>query len=512
MSETSVVPFPDRPDTRPSNEKGLAALMKLANAARETMQLDQARRAYEQILSFRPGDLDACIGLMRCHFYAQNWAEAWKAFEVRFRVMGEPPAVFVTDRTGQRREKPRWTGGPAPKSLLVLDEQGMGDTIQFMRFLPRLIAGGTQVTLVTHRRLFALIRAAGITCPLRPMDEPGSVTGIEAWSPLLSLPMAMGSPAVGMDQPYLGVDPARIARWRSWLGPAGLKVGIAWQGNPKAPVDAGRSAGLAALGPLAAIPGVRLVSLQQTAGADQLAATPFGRRILVPPPDFDAGPDAFLDTAALMASLDLVVTVDTAVAHVAGALGRPVAVALQARDADWRWTPGQTRSPWYPSATLYRQAAPGDWWSAFARIAEDIRSGLERRKVSPGMPVTPVSIGELLDKITILAIKADRMEPGAKRDNVGKELTALRQVQASLLLRDGAIATLYEELKRVNERLWIIEDDIRACEARKDFGPEFIDLARAVYVTNDRRAALKSEINSRSGSTLREEKSYASSS
>ncbi|HRJ70318.1 MAG TPA: tetratricopeptide repeat protein, partial [Beijerinckiaceae bacterium] len=228
MSETSVIPFPDRFDATSLQDKGLAALLKLANSARESLQLDQARRAYEHILSFDPDNLDARIGLMRCHFYAENWPEAFKALEVRFQVMGDPPQVFVTDRKGNRRAKPRWTGGPAPGSLLVLDEQGMGDTLQFMRFLPRLISGGTRVTLVTHRRLFALIRAAGIACELRPMDQAGSVTGIEAWSPLLSLPMAMGLGAadIPMRRPYLAVDPARVARWRAWLGPAGLKVGV----------------------------------------------------------------------------------------------------------------------------------------------------------------------------------------------------------------------------------------------------------------------------------------------
>ena len=159
---------------------------------------------------------------------------------------------------------------------------------------------------------------------------------------------------------------------------------------------------------------------------------------------------------------------------------------------------------------LYRQDTQGDWWSAFARIAEDIRIGLRNRQTPPGMPMTPVSIGELLDKITILEIKAERMPDGPKRGNVQRELAALQSVRSRLALKHAQLPALYKELKHVNEQLWVIEDDIRACEARRDFGDAFIRLARAVYVTNDRRATLKSEINGLSGSTLREEKSYAS--
>jgi hypothetical protein len=490
---------------------GFESMIRLADRAREAMRLDEARRAYEQVLKLRPDNLDAQIGLMRCHFYAENWVEAWKAFEVRFRRMDRPPQVTGRDASGKPFVKPRWTGGPAPKSLLILDEQGMGDSIQFIRFLPRL-AAGTRMILVTHRRLFGLIRTMGLDIELRPMDEAGTVAGVDAWTPLLSLPMALGAGAadLAMRQSYLKADPTRIERWRAGLAVSSFKVGIAWQGNPKAPVDANRSAPLSALAPLAAIPGVQLISLQRDAGAEQLGSAAFDARVIRMPSDFDAGPDAFLDTAALMMSLDLVVTVDTAVAHLAGALGRPAAVALSAHDADWRWIPGRGRSPWYPSLRLFRQPERGDWFGAFAQIAEEIRVALRRRDERK-TPRAPVSIGELLDKITILTIKNEKLPPGAKRDNVRKELSALMESWKALGLTGGRIGQLEKALRLVNEQLWTIEDDIRACESEKDFGDKFISLARAVYITNDRRALLKSQVNDLSGSVLREEKSYHSS-
>lgn len=489
----------------------LRSLIRHANELRETGRFREAQAIYADILKQRPDDVYAAIGKMRTHFYLEEWAEAWPALDIRFRFMDTPPSVQGRSAEGTPVAKPRWTGGPAPKSLLVLDEQGMGDTLQFMRFLPRLAAQGTEITFVTHRRLFGLIRTMGTPMTLRAMDVGGSVAGIESWTPLLNLPgaMGLGSDDLTMSAPYIQAEPERIERWRGWLGCDGFRVGIAWQGNPKAPVDAGRSAPLAAFAPLAALPGVRLISLQHGVGTEQLEAVPFGKRIEIPGPDFDAGADAFLDTAALIMSLDLIVTVDTAVAHVAAALGRPVLLLLQARDADWRWIPGHARTRWYPSVRLLRQEQQGDWWSAVLKASDEVRRRATHAHAGGVQPLTPVSVGELLDKISILDIKRERLPEGIKRSNVVKELTALVKVATDHGLMSSATEALRAELKTVNEALWDIEDDIRRQEALADFGPRFIELARAVYVTNDRRAELKSELNQRSGSALREEKSYA---
>lgn len=510
MVETAAIPQ-SAGEATAGRRVDLRTLVRLANDWRETGRFREAQEIYARILAERPGDVYAAIGKMRTHFYLEEWDKAWPALDIRFRFMDNPPSVSARNAAGEVIEKPRWTGGPAPRSLLVLDEQGMGDTIQFMRFLPQLVAGGTAVTFVTHRRLFSLIRTLGVPMELRAMDVGGSVSGIDAWTPLLNLPGAMGlkSPDLGMASPYIHAEPARTERWRAWLGREGFRIGIAWQGNPKAPVDAGRSAPLAALAPLATLPGTRLISLQHGAGADQIAAVPFGARIETPGPDFDAGPDAFLDTAALIMSLDLVVTVDSAVAHVAAALGRPVILALQERDADWRWIPGDRTTRWYPSMTMIRQDRHGDWWSAYIKIAEEVRRQVTRKASGGAQPMTPVSVGELFDKISILEIKRERLSDPAKRANVLRELEALQSVVTEEGLERADSVGLRGELKLVNEALWEIEDDIRRCEAVGDFGPRFIELARAVYITNDRRADIKSQLNRLSGSALREEKSYA---
>ena len=162
-------------------------------------------------------------------------------------------------------------------------------------------------------------------------------------------------------------DPQRVATWHDRLGSHGLKIGVALQGNPDSQAELGRSYPIACLGKLASLPGVRLISLQKHHGLDQLAMAPAGLRIETP--ELDTGPDAFVDTAAVMQNLDLVVTSDTSIAHLAGALGRPVWVALQ-QVPDWRWQLGRDDCPWYPSMRLFRQTSRGDWDGVFARIAD----------------------------------------------------------------------------------------------------------------------------------------------
>ncbi len=202
-----------------------------------------------------------------------------------------------------------------------------------------------------------------------------------------------------------------VARWRERLGGHGLKIGICWQGNPDVKVDIGRSFPLRCFQPLAAITGVRLISLQKAHGLDQLGNLPSGMEVETLGEEFDAGPDAFIDTAAVMSCLDLVVTSDTSVAHLAGALGRPVWVALK-HVPDWRWMLDRSDSPWYSTMKLYRQTIRDDWDSVFDQLAADVAN--LKADTEPGsataLPQIPGSMGELLDKITTSKLR----RPGSR--------------------------------------------------------------------------------------------------
>jgi hypothetical protein len=284
-------------------------------------------------------------------------------------------------------------------------------------------------------------------------------------------------------------------------------VGIAWQDNPQHKWDRHRSLPLAQFAPLAAVPGVHLLNLQKGPGCEQLRAlqgrfpvTDFGDEL-------DATAGAFMDTAAVIANLDLVITTDTALAHLAGALGAPVWVALSTV-VDWRWLLGRDDSPWYPSLRLFRQRALGDWPEVFGRMAQELE---QRVRTSQGGRSVLVEIapGELLDKLTILHLKAARITDAAKLRHVRAELVTLEAARARSVPGSVELARLEAELQAVNAALWEIEDALRLCEREQDFGPRFIDLARSVYRHNDARAALKRQINALLGAPFAEQKAYA---
>jgi hypothetical protein len=387
----------------------------------------------------------------------------------------------------------------------------LGDTVQFCRYLPLLEATGAHVVFAAQNKLGVLVRTVSPTVKVVGFDKVPARFDCHCY--LMSLPLAFGTSVetIPATVPYLTVEAARIERWRRRLGTHGLKIGLCWQGNARNKDEFGRPFPLAALADLARLPGVRLISLQKEAGTEQLATLPEGMTVETLGEKFDAGPDAFLDSAAVIQCLDLVISCDTAIAHLAGALGRPVWLALKAMP-DWRWMTGRTDSPWYPTARLFRQRTPGDWAPVFAEMVQAVAGRLAM--AAPGKaagfptPTVPVSWGELVDKITILEIKSERLSDDTKRANVVKELNLLADL-AALHPEPAPLADLRGSLKTVNTTLWEVEDRLRDKEAAGLFDEEFIALARAVYKHNDHRAALKRVINELLGSELVEEKSYA---
>jgi hypothetical protein len=229
---------------------------------------------------------------------------------------------------------------------------------------------GGFVVLVCQQALARLLaRAPGID---RLASSEDSAPEADVYAPLLSLPRLLGTTlaTIPADVPYLKAEPELVERWTRALAPPtdGLRVGIVWQGNPKHDKDRERSAPLRLFAALARVEGVRLFSLQKGFGTEQLA----GIAGLFPVTDLGPGLEDFVDTAAVLANLDLVVTVDSAVAHLAGALGVPVWVAVPFFP-DWRWLLGRDDSPWYPTMRLFRQETRGDWAGVFERMAVALR-------------------------------------------------------------------------------------------------------------------------------------------
>jgi tetratricopeptide (TPR) repeat protein len=327
-----------------------AALVNLSSVQKERGHLPAAEATLRRALALAPKDPVLLYNWSLLMLLQDRPAEAWEGWEQRFRAGAVPPRAFT---------QPQWDGGElGGRTLLVHAEQGLGDVIQFCRYLPA-IKG--KVLFEAPPRLVRLLSANPAMPPMLPAGAP--LPPFDLVAPLLSLPARLAPDPV--TPPYIYADTERTAQWRDRIGRDGLRVGIAWQGFSGRHEDRGRSVPLGCFAPLAGVPGVRLISLQRGEGEEQLAACPFPVEVL---PGLDDGPDAFMDTAAVMDCLDLVVTSDTSIAHLAGALGRPVWVALRLVP-DWRWQTGRADSPWYPSMRLFRQQTDGEWGQLFAAMA-----------------------------------------------------------------------------------------------------------------------------------------------
>ncbi len=280
-------------------------------------------------------------------------------------------------------QAPRWEGQDLTgKRILVLREQGAGDTVQFARFIPRLIERGAAATVLVMKPLAALL---GRSFPNADVtDNLGVRLPFDFQVPVMSLPLALdvGLKDLPGPSPYLFADPARAQKWRGRLGSDGFRIGIVWQGNPKYFRDPYRSVPLRHFAAIAAIPGVRLISLQAVYGLDQLKALPDGMRVEAFGDEVANNPDGFEEIAAMMATLDLVVTSDTVTAHLAGALGAPTFVALRHRP-DWRWMQDRPDSPWYPTMRLFRQGEHGSWPTVFDEIASAVCERIGAADPSP---------------------------------------------------------------------------------------------------------------------------------
>jgi Flp pilus assembly protein TadD len=310
-----------------------------------------------------PNEIELQFNLAQALLLSGDFAEGLAAFEVR---LDDPAIAARFAHLGS----PRWDGAdPRGKTILALAEQGRGDAIQFARFLPVLAARGARVVFAVAPPMIQLFRGLSSGVEIADADVPPDH---DCHVPLLSLPYLLGADtlASGAGVPYLSAAPDLVSAWQKHLGaPGRLKVGLAWQGNPAYLWDRLRSIPPARLTPLFGVENADFFVLQKRGGAESAFAG--HGNVFEPGAELDRD-HAFVDTAAMMASLDLVISSDTAIAHLAGALGRPVWL-LASSVPDWRWQLGREDSPWYPTMRLFRQAAPGVWDGAIEAAAAALR-------------------------------------------------------------------------------------------------------------------------------------------
>ncbi|QEH34215.1 lipoprotein NlpI [Aquisphaera giovannonii] len=325
-------------------------------------RIDEALAMFDRACELDPDNADVRMNRAYALLQKGDFVRGWEAYEARWNC---------NEHLRSNLPLPIWEGQPlAGKTILIRAEQGIGDSIQFLRFIRLVAERDACVAFCCPPSLFELARSCPEISKVYPDDHPPDDPDIVCQAALMSLPYILGTASSTLADrlPYFTVDPARAARWAGAI-PAhpGLKVGIAWQGNPGHKKDYQRSFPLARFEPLAAIPGVRLFSLQRHHGADQLET--LGGRF----PITDLGRDCHdvMDTAAAILNLDMVIACDTAVAHMAAALNKPTWILLPFA-AEWRWLMHRPDSPWYPSARLFRQPRWGDWDAAFGDVTREL--------------------------------------------------------------------------------------------------------------------------------------------
>jgi len=360
----------------------------LGGALQETGNPAGAEAALRRCLSIKPDHPDGHWNLGLALLTQGRWREGWPQYEWRRKLR------FDQGEQG-RFTQPTWDGTPVNgKTILVTSEQGLGDTIQFIRYAPLLKQRGAKVVMECQAQLRPLLQSV--------QDVDGYVARGETLPKfdlhvrLMTLPYLLGStPAnIPCSVPYLRVDERLTARFAKLLQKVkGFRVGIVWQGNRAHHADRFRSMPLPLLAPLSRIEGVRLISLQKGPGIDQIPGNRAALKLIEWANPQDISPRAWIDTAAMLRALDLVIGVDTAVCHVAGALAVPVWTMLSV-GSDWRWMLDRQDTPWYPTMRLFRQKKLGRWEDVVETVTTALRElAASRTPFSPiALPKKPVQM------------------------------------------------------------------------------------------------------------------------
>ncbi len=372
-------------------------------------RLEEASRTFEKALQLMPNDVVARTNLgaalVRLGRYDEGtdrsrealrinptYAEAHKNQAIVWLLLGDfergwPEYEWRWKCPGSQLPSyahPLWDGSSLyGKTILLFSEQGLGDTIQFVRYAAVLRQQGARTAVACPKPLMQLLKS----CPGidELLEQNSETTSYDVAAPLLSVPGLLQTrrETIPASVPYLSADAGLVRHWGERLQAIpGFRVGVAWQGSAKYHADRERSFPLNALAPVAAVPGVRLISLQKGFGAEQIGSLRNEFEVIDLGDNLDTSSGPFMDTAAIIANLDLVITADTSIGHLAGAMAKPVWLALSL-SPDWRWLLNCDDSPWYPTVRLFRQRTLGKWSDVFERMAAELRGRTERIASSP---------------------------------------------------------------------------------------------------------------------------------
>ena len=335
----------------------------LAVAFQEKCLLSESADSYRKAIQLNPEFAEAHLNISLIQLLSGNFEDGWKGYEWRWKVKSFKRPDFP---------KPLWDGADiAGRTILIYAEQGLGDTIQFIRYILLVAQRGAKVIVECQKELASLLRSVeGVTLVI-PRGEP--LPEFDLQCPLLSLPMLFNTTleTIPANIPYIAADPRLVQKWKAKVScdDSRLKIGLVWAGKPTYQRVRYRSYTLASFAPLAHLENATFFSLQKGSASEQAKHPPEGLRLI----DYTREINDFADTAALVANLDLIIAVETSVAHLAGAMGKPV-WALIPFIPDWRWLLNRSDSPWYPTMKLFRQRSYGEKESVIHQILEELAS------------------------------------------------------------------------------------------------------------------------------------------
>src|SRR3990167_5317716 len=487
------------------NPKALEALYNFGYTLKKMGYMKEAIEVYEKILEQRPNYAHPHFSLSLALLSLGEFDRGWKEYEWRWAAYDESPKKF---------KEPLWDGSdPKGKRILLYAEQGLGDTLQFIRYAKLIKDQGGTVILETQKPLKDLLSLCPYLDAVIARGE--SVPEFDYQMPLMSLPLIYNSneDTIPLGIPYLYAQPQLIKEWKEKLShDEGIKIGICWQGNPNYRTQflrqtvAAKSITVDKFAPIGRLPGVKLYSLQKISGDDQLEQHDDSFFVHDFGPDFDNRNGRFMDTAAVMKNLDLVITVDTSICHLAGGLGVPVWIFLP-EPPDWRWMLKRPDTPWYPNMRLFRQPTMGDWNSVIQDIVYALQETFGLDKSEPGSEAkstrsnevfsttTPApsheeSLANLMDSYSCALVKKE-LNSSAQQN---PEYDQLHALYASYSTQLPDLNPLMEQLHSVNKQLIILEQLLQK-NRTSIHNQEFIDLARKACCIYDLKTFIKTKIN-----------------
>jgi tetratricopeptide (TPR) repeat protein len=334
-------------------------------------RLDEAVKYYLRAVEINPTFAEAHLNISLILLLSGNYEEGWKAYEWRWHLKEFNQLLPLTS-------KPFWNGTDiSGLTIFLYSEQGLGDTIQFIRYVPLVAQRGAKVIVECQKELSSLIKnTEGVD---RVISQGEQLPEFDVHCPLLRLPLIFHTTLESIPAriPYISVDSLLLEKWSRKIKPDGsrIKIGLVWAGSRTNIVGLYRSCSLDLFSPLAQYNDITFYSLQKGEGSAEALNPPAGMRLI----DYTEDIQDFSDTAAIISNLDLVISIDTAVAHLAGALGKPVWTLLPF-SPDWRWMLNRQDSPWYPTMRLFRQPSAGNWMSVINIISNELKKTLEEKQ------------------------------------------------------------------------------------------------------------------------------------